>query len=70
MARAKAALDLVGQVNVGRLRLTVRHTGVIVALLEVVVVRVIDSVDIVGRGSETDDSGWEFWGGGSKESGF
>lgn len=70
VARAIAALDLVGHVNVGHLRLAVGHSRVIVASLEVVVVGIIDAVNVVGRGSETDDAGREVRGGGREESGL
>lgn len=38
--------------------------------LEVVVIRVINPLDVVGRGSETDDTGWKAEGGDSEASRF
>ncbi len=70
MARAIATFDLVGHVNIGCFGLAIGYNGVIVTFLEVIIVRVIDPIGNVGRGSEIDDVGWEIGGGGSEESGF
>lgn len=70
MARAKAALDLVGHVDVGRLGLAICRSRVVAAFLEVVVVGCVDALDVVGRRGETDDAGWALGGGSGEESGF
>jgi hypothetical protein len=47
VARAMSTLNLISQVDIRRLGLAIGHGRVIVALLEVVVVGIIDAADVV-----------------------